>query len=52
MDPNGCYRIQVIRNNEWEEPLEKYESRDIDDIIIKVEEFLEKYGETYNYIKD
>ena len=52
MDPDGCYRILVIRNAEWEKPLEKYESRDIDDIIIKVEEFLEKYGETYNYVKN
>ena len=47
MDPDGCYRIHVIRNDEWEKPLEKYESRDIDDIIIKVEEFLEKYSVTY-----
>lgn len=47
MDPDGCYRIEVIRNDEWDKPLEKYESRDIDDIIIKVEEFLEKYSVTY-----
>lgn len=52
MDPDGCYRIQVIRNDEWEKPLEKFESRDIDQVINKVEEFLEKYGETYNYVEN
>ena len=39
MDPDGCYRIQVIRNDEWEKPVEKYESRDIDDILLKLRNF-------------
>ncbi len=49
-EPKGQYCVKVIQNNDWEKPIELYESRNIDNIISKVEAYLEKYSRDYNYI--
>ena len=50
-EPTGQYCIKVIKNDDWEKPIEIYENRDIDDIINKIEMLLIKYSKDYNYVK-
>lgn len=42
-DPDGTYHLIVVENNDWENPLEEFDSRNKDEIVVKIEEFLRKY---------
>jgi len=41
--PNGEYHLQVIKNTDWEQPLEEFCSRDYRMITDKMEEFFKIY---------
>ena len=43
MSVSGAFHLMVIKNNNWEEPIEKINSRNKDEIVDKIEEFLLKY---------
>lgn len=39
----GSFRLIVIKNENWLEPIEEFKSRNKDEIVDKIEEFLLKY---------
>lgn len=39
----GEYYLQVIKDENWHQPSHEYKSRNIDDVIKKINFFLEKY---------
>lgn len=43
-EENGAYGLVVIKDDDWERPLQKYKSRNIDDIIEKINFLLEEYN--------
>ncbi len=43
-NPKGEYSLLVIKDNDWDYPLEKFHSRRIDEIKEKLELYLEKYN--------
>ena len=42
-DVSGAFHLMVIKNNNWKEPVEEINSRNKDEIVDKIEEFLLKY---------
>ena len=42
-DVSGTFRLIVIKNWNWIEPIEEFKSRNKDEIVDKIEEFLLKY---------
>lgn len=44
IDPSGHYRVVAIKDANWENPIEEYESRNKDEIKNKIEFLLEKFS--------
>jgi len=44
-DPEGCFGIDVIKDMDWENPLETFESRSKSEVVDKIEELLWRLGE-------
>lgn len=42
-DPKGSFHLLVIKDDNWEEPIEEFDSRNKEEIVNKIEEFLIKY---------
>ena len=42
-DVSGAFHLMMIKNNNWKEPVEEINSRNKDEIVDKIEEFLLKY---------
>lgn len=42
-NPDGQYGLVVIRNNDWNNPVESVDSRNHEEIVKKIEEFLIQY---------
>lgn len=42
-DPKGAFHLLVIKNGDWEKPLEEFDSRNKDDIVETMEAYLLKY---------
>ena len=47
---DGTFRLVVIKNEEWENPLEVFESRSKAEIVEKIEKIIEDISEGYKYI--
>jgi len=43
-DPEGSFHVQVIKNKNWDEPLEEFKSQDQKMITEKIENYLERYS--------
>ncbi|MBQ3584914.1 MAG: hypothetical protein IJA27_09395 [Lachnospiraceae bacterium] len=42
-DPEGSFHLVVIKDDNWEEPVEEFDSRSKDEIVSRIEELLMKY---------
>jgi hypothetical protein len=40
MNPNGEYKVSVVKDKNWEEPIISFRSRNKDDIVMKIEKIL------------
>jgi len=47
---DGTFRLAIIKNEEWENPLEVFESRSKVEIVEKIEKIIEDISEGYKYI--
>ncbi len=47
---NGTFRLMLIKDEEWESPLEVFESKNKEEIVEKIEKIIEDISEGYKYI--
>lgn len=50
LDVNGEFVLYVIKNDDWEHPLEEFRNRSQKEIVDRIEAYIHKYSVPYYYI--
>lgn len=45
IDPNGNYRVVAVSNEDWENPIDRFESRSKKEITNKIEYLIKKFSQ-------
>ncbi len=45
IEPTGNYRIVAIKDEDWETPLDRFESRSKEEITAKIEQLIKQYSQ-------
>lgn len=48
IEPTGNYRVVAVKDEDWENPIDRFESRSKEEITAKIEQLIKKFSQNLN----